>query len=93
VYLCSCLISSLGVAAYDGRNDSRDGHTSVHIYCVQTICTCLYLILFFCCSFINVELLERKYYAGDQIKRNEMAVACGMYRGVESCVLGFSEKT
>jgi hypothetical protein len=42
---------------------------------------------------INVELLERKYNSGDQVKRNEMGGACGMYRGVERCVQGFGGGT
>ena len=51
------------------------------------------LFLFFYCSLINVQLLERKYYSGDQIKRNEMGRACGMYRGVARCVQGCGEET
>jgi len=67
-------------------------HRCVYLLCVQTVYRFLYFIVFPCCSLISVELLERKYYSGDQIKRNEMAGACGMYRGVERCVQGFCEE-
>jgi hypothetical protein len=62
-------------------------------YCVQTVYRFLYFILFFHCSLINVELLERKYYSCDQMRRNEMAGACGMCRGAERCLQGFGEET
>jgi len=30
-----------------------------------------------------------KYYSGDQINKNEVSGACGMYRGYKRCVKGF----
>jgi len=30
-----------------------------------------------------------KYYSGDQIEKNEMGGACGMYGGEERCIQGF----
>jgi len=34
-----------------------------------------------------------KCYWGDIIKEDQMVRACGMYRGEEKCILGFSGET
>jgi hypothetical protein len=69
-------------------------HKYVYLLCTNNLHNfVLYYIFFFCCSLNNVELLERKYFSVDQIKKNELARACGMYRGAERCVQGFSEET
>ena len=38
-------------------------------------------------------LLLTKYYSDDQIKKNEMGVACGTCGGDERCIRGFGEET
>jgi len=35
----------------------------------------------------------RKYYSGDQIKKNEIGGACGTCGGKERCIQGFGRKT
>jgi len=32
-------------------------------------------------------------YSGEQIKKNEMGLACGTYANQERCIQGFGEKT
>jgi len=38
-------------------------------------------------------VLLAKYHLGDQIKKNEMGGACGMYGGQEGWILGFGGET
>jgi hypothetical protein len=57
---------------------------SEHIF---VLCFVLLLLFEICTT------LERKYYLGDQIKRNEMGGACGMDMGEERCIQGCSGET
>ena len=41
----------------------------------------------------QVSRKEAKYYSGNQIRKNEMGGACGMYGGEERCVQGFGGET
>jgi hypothetical protein len=38
-------------------------------------------------------LLLTKYYSGDQMKKNEMGEACGMYGVKERCIQSFGGET
>jgi hypothetical protein len=44
------------------------------------------------CIYTVNSVLLTKYFSGDQIKRNEIGRACGMF-GEVRCIQGFGEKT
>jgi hypothetical protein len=42
---------------------------------------------------MSCRLLLTKYYSGDQIKNNEMGMACGTHGIQERCIQGFCGET
>jgi hypothetical protein len=44
------------------------------------------------CIYMVNSVLLTKYFSGDQMKKNEIGRACGMF-GEERCIHGFGEET